>query len=173
MKEQVDRILIIEDDRTFSKVLEGILTSRFEVQISGSTEEARQVLGEQAFSGVLLDVRLGGPGSTDMDGITLLNEIKESRPLMPVVMMTAYGDIRVAVQAMRLGADDFVEKGAIEPVELCKRLREIISKARSSLKKEAEAAETRQLDSSNLVGSSEAMYALRNAIDMAANDGYR
>jgi DNA-binding NtrC family response regulator len=172
MTETSDRILIVEDDPVFSGALRRILTGRFEVVVEASAEGARRVLGSKACAGVLLDVRLGGAESGDTDGIELLREIKQERPMMPVIVMTSYGDVRTAVQAMKLGANDFVEKGEIEPGGLAHRIRDLILTARGTLRTQAEAAEHRQLERSNLVGSTPALAPVRSAVEMAAQDGY-
>jgi DNA-binding NtrC family response regulator len=172
MADQKDRILIVEDDPVFSKLLENILQSRFEVVATDGIERARQLLQVEAIAGVLLDVRLQGKESSDADGILLLQEIREDRPLLPVLVMTAYGDVDLAVQAMKFGANDFVEKGRIEPAELGKLIRDLIAKARANLRTQAEAAEMRQLQPSLLVGNGAAILPVRRNIELAARDGY-
>ena len=172
MAEQTERILIVDDDDGFRRLLSNLLSHRFKVEPVASLDAARSALGRQLFQGVLLDVRLGGTASADTDGIVLLKEIKQERPLLPVLVMTGFGDVRTAVEAMKFGADDFIEKGEVDPAGLAKRLREILALSRSRLRVEAEAAQHRQLDPSNLVGSSRSMEPLRTRIEMAANDGY-
>jgi DNA-binding NtrC family response regulator len=172
MTETSDRILIVEDDPVFSGTLRSILAGRFDVVVEASAAGARRVLSAKPCAGVLLDVRLGGKDSGDTDGIELLREIKQERPLMPVVVMTSYGDIRTAVQAMQLGANEFFAKNEIEPSQLAHRIRDLIVHARGTLRTQAEAAEHRRLEPSNFVGSTAALTPVRNAVEMAARDGY-
>ena len=75
------------------------------VQTAGDGEEALQKLQDSDFSLVLLDLKLPG-----MDGLEVLRRIRESRPKTRVIMITAHGTIDYAVEAMKLGAVDFLRK---------------------------------------------------------------
>lgn len=172
MSDTLDNLLVVEDDKLFGGALRPILESLFIPHIVHSMEEARQALLTTAFAGVMLDIRLGGTGSTDTNGIVLLKEIKENRPLMPVIVMTNYADIQMAVQAMKLGANDFVDKHAIAPERLAREVNDVISRVRASLKTESEAAQLRQFQTADLIGSSPALNPLRKAISLAAQDGF-
>ena len=99
-------ILVVEDDPSLREAIGDTLelAGRPYVAVGGG-EEALAVLGTQAFSIVLSDVRM-----MPMDGITLLKEIRNRLPNLPVVLMTAYAEVEKAVDAMRSGACDFLLK---------------------------------------------------------------
>src|SRR3984957_5802621 len=98
------RILVVEDEEKLRRVLELQLTSAgFEVEKAGTAETALQ-LAERADL-VLTDLRLPG-----MDGLHLLSAIRRQNSQTPVVVMTAFGTIETAVEAMKMGAPDFLLK---------------------------------------------------------------
>jgi DNA-binding response OmpR family regulator len=100
------KILVVDDEKnirlTLSQALE---TLGMPVQTAGDGEEALQKLQDSDFSLVLLDLKLPG-----MDGLEVLRRIRESRPKTRVIMITAHGTIDYAVEAMKLGAVDFLRK---------------------------------------------------------------
>lgn len=101
------RILIVDDEPSILNVLTVFLCQHeHEVIAAGSAKEALELLAEKEVDAMLVDLRLG-PG---LDGLELLHECLALRPNLPAIMMTAYGTIEVAVQAMREGADDFICK---------------------------------------------------------------
>jgi DNA-binding NtrC family response regulator len=100
------RILLVEDEPTIAVTLKDDLEAAGnEVQHVADGKEAIQQLGERIFDCVLTDVRL--PGA---DGLAVLAAAKRARPDTEVVMMTAYATVEQAVEAMRLGADDYIQK---------------------------------------------------------------
>ena len=103
---KMKKILIVDDEKnirlTLSQALE---TLGMPVQTAGDGEEALQKLQDSDFSLVLLDLKLPG-----MDGLEVLRRIRESRPKTRVIMITAHGTIDYAVEAMKLGAVDFLRK---------------------------------------------------------------
>jgi DNA-binding NtrC family response regulator len=98
-------ILIVDDEKHTREGLRASLEDSFEVWIAASISEARAVLERQHVDLVLTDLRLAGE-----DGMALIDEVLK-RPKPPVViMMTAYGSVDAAVEAMKRGAYDFVTK---------------------------------------------------------------
>ncbi len=106
----MERILIVEDERNILRLLGRVLRQEgFDVEAAISFEEAASKFHSgQAFNLVLTDMRLPG-----RSGLDLLNWIKEKTPDLPVIIMTAYGSIENAVEAMRAGAVNYLTK----PVE--------------------------------------------------------
>ena len=99
-------ILVVDDDRNIRRVLAASLESAsHQVTVAENAERALELLGPSAPAVVVSDIRMEGMG-----GLKLLESIKRLNPAMPVVMMTAYGSIPDAVEAMRLGAYDYVTK---------------------------------------------------------------
>lgn len=78
--------------------------SGFAVTMLASAEHALELIG-YSFDGVVVsDIRMPG-----MDGMTLLQKVRELDPEIPVILMTGHGDVQLAVNAMRNGAYDFIE----------------------------------------------------------------
>jgi two-component system, NtrC family, nitrogen regulation response regulator NtrX len=99
-------ILVVDDENSIVQTLSGILQDEgFEVVSAGNGETALQIVEEEAPDLVLLDISLPG-----MDGLEVLQQLKEHHPMLPVVMVSAYGNVENAVRATRLGAYDFIEK---------------------------------------------------------------
>jgi DNA-binding response OmpR family regulator len=117
------KILIVDDEKnirlTLSQALE---TLGMPVQTAGDGEEALQKLQDSDFSLVLLDLKLPG-----MDGLEVLRRIRESRPKTRVIMITAHGTIDYAVEAMKLGAVDFLRK-PFSPNEIRRLVRQVLER---------------------------------------------
>jgi DNA-binding response OmpR family regulator len=99
-------ILIVDDEKniclTLSQALE-ILEAETDTALNG--EEALTKLENKEFGLILLDLRMPG-----MDGMEVLRRVREIRPDIRVIILTAYGTIESAVEAMKLGAVDFIQK---------------------------------------------------------------
>jgi DNA-binding NtrC family response regulator len=101
------RILIVEDEAAIRLALSGLLRREgYEVAQVERGDAALQALASDSFDLVLTDLALGA-GATGMD---VLRQAKQLRPGLPVVMITAHGSEKVAVEAMKLGAADYVPK---------------------------------------------------------------
>ncbi|RJP81669.1 MAG: sigma-54-dependent Fis family transcriptional regulator [Candidatus Zixiibacteriota bacterium] len=99
-------MLVVDDEALVRDFLREALTRRsYHVDIAEDGKQAREVLKEQSFDLVLTDLKM--PGVTGLD---LLKFLKAHQPDTPVIMMTAYGTIENAVEAMRLGAFDYITK---------------------------------------------------------------
>lgn len=99
-------ILVVDDDEMVRYVLtEKLLESGFSATAAVDGQSAIELFCTNAFDAVLLDLKMPG-----MDGIETLKELRKHDPDIPVIMVTAFGDIATAVEAIKLGADDFVEK---------------------------------------------------------------
>jgi len=112
-------ILIVDDEKnirlTLSQALETLGT---QIDAAANGEEALAKLREKEFGLILLDIRMPG-----MDGIEVLRRVREIRPDIRVIMITAYGTVESAVEAMKLGAVDFLQK-PFDPEEI----RELVSR---------------------------------------------
>ncbi|PJK27611.1 sigma-54-dependent transcriptional regulator [Minwuia thermotolerans] len=100
------RVLLIEDSRSLIRAYEHYLADEpFELTTAETGGEAVQELEQRRYDAVLLDLRL-----PDMDGMEILKRLQQRGDKTPVVVITAHGSINIAVEAMRLGAYDFLVK---------------------------------------------------------------
>lgn len=99
-------ILVIEDKSAMQQMLAATLTTEgYEVELASDGEEGISRTKDKRFDIVLTDLKL--PGA---DGLQVLSEIKKSDPEAPVIVMTAYATVENAVQAIKMGAFDFLTK---------------------------------------------------------------
>ena len=99
-------VLIVDDEKNIRLTLSQSLESlELETDTAVNGEEALAKLKEKDYGLVLLDLRLPG-----MDGMEVLRRLREIRPDIRVIIITAYGTIESAVDAMKLGAVDFIQK---------------------------------------------------------------
>lgn len=170
------RILAIDDNREILLSLRIVLGKHFsEVKCySEPSSEAERDISQSNYHVVLLDMNFS-PGSTSgEEGLNFLKRIKEIDPSVAVVMMTAYGDIDLAVNAMKLGACDFVvkpwdNKKLIATVSSALNL--TISKREINTLKESQRVMSSSADQPflNMIGNSEAMQKVYNTIEKVAS----
>jgi DNA-binding NtrC family response regulator len=104
------RILLVEDRDSLRRLLARALADDgYEVAASASGGDAVRLLGERQFDLVLTDLKL-----PDLSGLAVLAASRQAQPRVPVVVLTGFGTVGAAVEAMKLGAYDFLEK----PLEL-------------------------------------------------------
>lgn len=105
------RVLVVDDEESLRFLLASELAAEsFEVQTAGDGEEAIEMIRKkieksEKFDVVLLDIRM-----PKLDGWEVLKFIKSNVPETRVIMLTAYADVKNAIEALRLGASDFVSK---------------------------------------------------------------
>jgi two-component system response regulator HydG len=102
----VTKILVVDDERMLRAVVARMLTAAgYDVDEAPDGEVAIELIAQRAFDLVLTDLKMTG-----VDGLAVLRKIRELHPLSEVIVMTAYGTIESAVEAMRLGAYDYIQK---------------------------------------------------------------
>lgn len=102
----MQKILIIDDDRDMCLLLKRFLTRHgYEVIEAYTGKKALEILDETEPALVMCDFRL-----EDMEGNVLLGKIKERYPYIPVIIITGYSDIKIAVEVMKMGAYDYITK---------------------------------------------------------------
>ncbi len=102
----IHRVLVVDDDSLSREFLhEATRSLGFEADSAASGREALERITERNYDLVLSDVRM-----PEMDGMQLLAELRAQRPELPVVMVTAHGSVETAVEAIRMGASDFLMK---------------------------------------------------------------
>ncbi|AMV70942.1 hypothetical protein JCM30471_27620 [Desulfuromonas carbonis] len=117
------KILIVDDEKNILMTVRHALEPKgYEVVAATTGEEALRQLEQQSFDLLLLDLRLPGIG-----GMSVLQTVSEQHPQVPVVIVSAYGTVGNAVEAMKLGAIDFLEK-PFSPEELRETVRRILAR---------------------------------------------
>lgn len=156
-----NQIMLIEDEPEVREA------TRMTMELAGMTVQAHEravdALGELSsdYPGIVLsDIKMPG-----MDGMALLSEVQRLDPELPVILITGHGDIAMAVEAVRCGAHDFIEKPAdperlIEEVKRAQRTRTLVLENR---RLKAALAEHQGLES-KIVGNSPPMVRLRELI---------
>lgn len=102
----METILIVDDEKNYLLVLEDLLAEEgYQVITADQGQTALEMIGMHDLNAVITDMKMPG-----MDGMTLLERVHTSYPDLPVIMMTAYGSVEKAVEAMRKGAFDYILK---------------------------------------------------------------
>ena len=126
------KVYVIDDDDAMRDSLDFLLSSaNFHVSLFESASNFLDALATIDFGCVVSDVRMPG-----IDGIELLKRLKAGGSLFPVVIMTGHGDVPLAVEAMKLGAMDFLEK-PFEDDRLIGMIETALKQAEPSIKSEA------------------------------------
>lgn len=158
------RILVVDDEESvrwaLRKAMEG---AGYRVDLAADGPAGLVAASDPGVELVLLDVRLPG-----QDGLELLREVRKRRPDLPVIMMTAYGTLQVAVEAMKLGAYDYIGK----PFDTDEVLL-VVQKALEAQALALEVARLRQtvegsVDLGGIVGGSPAMQQIFKAVGKVA-----
>src|SRR5437870_5383570 len=160
-------VLIVDDEQTLARSAKAFLADHgYDAEVATSGEKAMELLENLQPDVVFADVRLPG-----MSGLDLLKRIREFDPVIPVIMLTAYGSIEGAVEAVKLGAFDYVKK----PVDL-EELRLLADRARENRLLQQELSyyrrrATRDVGFEGMLGDSPAIRAvLERARQIAALD---
>lgn len=170
------RLLIVDDDRSFLGALERALRANFSVSTAATEEEALQAFAAGPDI-ILLDIRLDETEPQNRAGVELLKRFLAMRSGIPVVMTSAYGDMDIAVECMRLGAADFIDKADLfaSPSglsELRQRLNSALERARLSRKVEQLEEQLERLEPINLIGDSPQLTQIKQLLPVVAQDGY-
>lgn len=123
MKDRIDSptVLIIEDDLSIQRTLTSTLATSYSVRVASTGEEGLKQCAEATPDVVLLDLML-----PQISGLTVLRELKKTRSDLPVIMMTAFAEINTVVEAIKLGAADYLEK-PLNPHRLVDEIQKIVS----------------------------------------------
>lgn len=157
------RILIVDDERSIRNTLKEILEfEKFTVDTAEDGPSGLKKITENNYDVVLCDIKM-----PVMDGMEVLQKVREAGVDTPIVMISGHGNIETAVEAIKMGAYDFVEK----PLDLNRTLVTL----RNALDRSSLAAETKTLrkkidliKGSNIVGESEPIRAIKEMISKVA-----
>jgi two-component system, NtrC family, nitrogen regulation response regulator NtrX len=156
-------ILIVDDEADIRELVSGILQDEgYNTRVARDSDEAVAAVTSRRPSLVFLDIWLQG---SKLDGLQLLDAVKNEHPEMPVVMISGHGNIETAVSAIKRGAYDFIEK----PFK-ADRLVLIADRALENSRLKREVKELKQLTPhpTSLVGHSSAINQLRHTIEKVA-----
>ena len=156
-------ILVVDDEADIRDLVSGILEDEgHRTRLARDSDEALRAIEERRPQLVILDIWLQG---SRLDGLQVLEVAKRQNPAMPVVMISGHGNIETAVQAIKLGAYDFIEK----PFK-ADRLILVADRAleASRLKREVSGLKARSGVVDKIVGSSNAINQLRQTIERVA-----
>lgn len=170
MELQKPKLLVVDDDGAYLASLGRALRRKFEVLTASEVEGALREFGANPDL-VLLDIRLDEGDSNNRAGVELLISFLEANHQIPVVMTSAYGDVDVAVECMRLGAADFIQKSA-GAAELQQRLKTALNHAKLSRKVEHLEERLSQIEPSELIGMSHELQQIKQLIHAVGQDGY-
>jgi two-component system response regulator HydG len=147
------KVLVVDDQRNMRSTLSLMLRDAgYEVVEAHDGEHACDLVVADSFDLVLTDLKMGA-----MDGIQVLRHAKEAAPLTEVIVMTAYGTIESAVEAMRLGAHDYIQKPFTEE-ELLVKVQKALERRRLAGEVSLLAAEFRErYRFENIIGRSAAI----------------
>ena len=156
-------ILIVDDEADIRELVAGILQDEgYETRTARDSDTALNSIGTRRPNLLFLDIWLQG---SKLDGLQLLDNVKEQHPELPVVMISGHGNIETAVSAIKRGAYDFIEK----PFK-ADRLVLVANRAleNSRLKREVKELKQHAPQGSSLVGKSPAVNQLRHVIEKVA-----
>ena len=159
------KILVADDEKNIRNSIASLLSSEgIESSTAGDGIVAKSLLESEAFDGMITDLRM-----PRMDGLELLAWLAEAGPRLPVIVISAYGDIGDAVQAMKLGARDYLVK-PFDPEELLLRVRRLLEEGIAVKRAEAGAKALNGKDSGTIawIGESSKMRDVRSLVEKVA-----
>ena len=162
----IARVLVVDDETAIRDTLKNILeTESYSVETAANGKEALEIFQNNTCDVVLCDVKMQG-----MDGIELLAAMREVAPDIPVIMVSGHGTIDTAVEALRKGAYDYIQK----PLDLNR----LLVSLRNALDRSSLVAETKRLRQSvlksfEIVGASNAINDVRTMIQRVATTSAR
>ncbi len=119
------KVIVIDDEKNLRESIAAFLaTEDMDALTAGSGEEGRALLEQERVDAVVVDLKMPG-----MSGLDFLAWLREGGPSVPAIMISAHGDIRDAVEAMKRGASDYLVK-PFDPEELAVRLKKAIADSR-------------------------------------------
>ncbi|HEX6903372.1 MAG TPA: sigma-54 dependent transcriptional regulator [Thermoanaerobaculia bacterium] len=158
------RVLVVDDEPRACSALQGLLRQRgYEVVTAGNAFRGLELLGEFRPQVVLADLRMPG-----LDGLAFLESVRAAAPGTRIIVMTGFASVDVAVAAMKLGADDFLEK-PLDSQALCRSLHS--SMQRAVLLEETRAQQPSAAGAAaalGVVGDHPSMQALLNRVEQVA-----
>ncbi|MEO0021676.1 MAG: sigma-54 dependent transcriptional regulator [candidate division WOR-3 bacterium] len=166
----IPQILLVDDNEEYLNSLAAVLGSQYLI-LKAHTFDTGTLLLKEKPDIALIDIRLDDTKPSNKDGIELLKYTKTYYPDIPVIIMTAYGDIQTAVEAIKLGADDFIQKDKITVWEFKNIIKRTLEKKRLEKKVKILEDELHQLEPAELIGNTPAIKEIKKIIQMISNNG--
>jgi two-component system nitrogen regulation response regulator NtrX len=155
------RILIVDDEKKICDILKEILEHEgYEVSTALNGGDATRVVETDDIHLVLLDIKL-----PDTDGLSLLKHFSKIRPEIPVIMISAFGTVPIAVQALKNGAQDFVEK-PLEVHRVLTTIRNTLEKV--ELRRQSMLLKSRMLEQHRIIGNAPTIRQTLQLVDRIA-----
>lgn len=109
-----EKVLLVDDEKEFLDIMSERMTARgMEVTTATSATTALTILEKETFDAIVMDFQM-----PEMDGMEALKTIKDKKPELQIILLTGYATVEKTVEAMKIGAADFLEKPAdIEKLE--------------------------------------------------------
>lgn len=103
-----EKVLLVDDEQDFLEIMSQRMETRgMTVTTAASADQALQILEKETFDAIVMDFQM-----PEMDGMDALKAIKEKRPELQIILLTGYATVEKTVEAMKVGAADFLEKPA-------------------------------------------------------------
>jgi two-component system nitrogen regulation response regulator NtrX len=152
-------VLVVDDEEDICNLICDVLQDeKYETRVASTDLESLSMLDDKVPTVVILDVWLQG---SELDGLGILEIIKKKYPYLPVIVISGHGNIETAVNAIKMGAYDYIEKPFTEDKLLItiKRACEV-----AKLQKENDALRMYAIESQKLIGNSSVMTSLKQSI---------
>jgi two-component system nitrogen regulation response regulator NtrX len=156
-------VLVVDDEADIRDLISDILKDEgYSPRVANDSKGAIDAVNERVPSAIVLDIWLQG---SEMDGIGILESVKSKYPHVPIIMISGHGNIETAINSIKLGAYDYIEKPFKED-KLLRLIKRAIETA--SLKNENEQLKIRGAIDTKIIGKSPAITYLKNAIERVA-----
>ncbi len=153
------RVLICDDEENIRNLMKKYFSLyQFTCSVAENGLSAKRMLREEVYDAVIVDLKMPG-----LNGLELIKWIRSEGFPLPVIMISAHGEINDAVQALKEGADDYVEK-PFEPDEIVRKIKSLVETR--NLKAVVENSKS---EDSSLIGSSDAMARIREVVSKIAD----
>ncbi len=155
------KILLVDDEKSIRNTLKDILEyEKYEVIVAENGKDALRIAGNAAFDMVFCDIKMTG-----MDGVEVLEKLQATQPDLPVVMISGHSTIDTAVECIKKGAYDFIEK----PLDLNRILIAVRNATeKTGLVKETKTLKRKILQTPEIVGESQPIVKIKEMIDRVA-----
>lgn len=159
------RVLVVDDEEGIRSLLRMTLSAKgFEVEAAGTASAALSLVDQKTFDGIFCDI-----GLPDQSGLEVLKAVKRTAPECPVIIITAYASIETAIQAVRGGASDYIQK-PFDPEEIILALEKVLESKRLLEENRLFKREiSEKYDFSNIIGVSKLIKQLFERIKDAAD----